>query len=199
MSRLSLFATILSGLFVGTAAAAAAVGRIVGLLQELGLADDTIFVFLSDNGATFPGCGGIDTGRLKSNGALRQWKGSPYEGGLRVPTAIVWPGKIPAGNSLATPTGFEDWVPTLLDLAGLHDNIPAGGDGVSLAAALEGKAAAPADRFLYRELTEGKWQAVTDGRWKAVRRAAGPKQPERPAAALPAATTTPSAAAVSVR
>ncbi len=155
------------------------VGRIVGLLQELGLADDTIFVFSSDNGATFPGCGGLDTGRLKSNGVLRQWKGSPYEGGLRAPTAIVWPGKIPAGNSLATPTGFEDWMPTLLDLAGLHDKIPAGGDGVSLAAALEGTAAAPADRFLYRELTEGKWQAVTDGRWKAVRRAAGPKQPER--------------------
>jgi len=155
------------------------VGRIVALLEELGLADDTIFVFSSDNGATFPGCGGLDTDRLRSNGDFRQWKGSPYEGGLRVPTAIAWPGKIPAGRTLATPTGFEDWMPTLLDLAGLHDKIPAGGDGVSLAAALEGKAAPPTERFLYRELTEGKWQAVTDGRWKAIRRAAGPKQPER--------------------
>jgi len=155
------------------------VGRIVGLLEELSLADDTIFVFSSDNGATFPGCGGLDTDRLKSNGSLRQWKGSPYEGGLRVPTAIAWPGKIPAGKTLSSPTGFEDWMPTLLDLAGLHDKIPAGCDGVSLAAALEGKAVAPAGRFLYRELTEGKWQAVTDSRWKAVRRAAGPKQPER--------------------
>jgi choline-sulfatase len=155
------------------------VGRIVALLAELGLSDETIFVFSSDNGATFPGCGGIDTGRLKSNGDYRQWKGSPYEGGLRVPTAIVWPGKIPAGKTLPAPTGFEDWMPTLLDLAGLHDRIPAGGDGVSLAAALEGTAPPPADRFLYRELTEGKWQAVTDGRWKAVRRQAGPKQPER--------------------
>ena len=154
-------------------------GRIVTLLEELGLSDDTIFVFSSDNGATRPGTGGIDTGRLRSNGSLRDWKGSPYEGGLRVPTAIAWPGKIPAGKTLATPTGFEDWMPTLLDLAGLHDRIPAGGDGVSLAAALEGKAPPPTDRFLYRELTEGKWQAVTDGRWKAVRRAAGPKQPER--------------------
>jgi arylsulfatase A-like enzyme len=155
------------------------VGRIVGLLEELGLTDDTIVVFTSDNGATRPGTGGIDTARLKSNGTSRDWKGSPYEGGLRVPTAIAWPGKIPAGKTLAAPTGFEDWMPTLLDLAGLHERIPAGGDGLSLAAALEGKAAAPADRFLYRELTEGKWQAVTDGRWKAVRRAAGPHEPER--------------------
>ncbi len=155
------------------------VGRIVGLLAELGLADDTIFVFSSDNGATRPGSGGIDTGRLKSNASLRDWKGSPYEGGLRVPTAIVWPGKIPAGQTLAAPSGFEDWMPTLLDLAGLHDRIPAGGDGVSLAAALEGTAPPQANRFLYRELTEGKWQAVTDGRWKAVRRGAGPKNPEQ--------------------
>jgi len=155
------------------------VGRIVGLLDELGLSENTIFVFSSDNGATFPGCGGLDTARLKSNGSLRQWKGSPYEGGLRVPTAIAWPGRIPAGRRLEVPTGFEDWLPTLLDLAGLHDRIPAGGDGLSLAAALEGKAAAPAERFLYRELTEGKWQAVTDGRWKAIRKAAGPKQPEK--------------------
>ena len=155
------------------------VGRIVSLLDELGLADDTIFVFTSDNGATFPGCGGIDTGRLKSNGAYRSWKGSPYEGGLRVPTAIVWPGKIPAGKTITAPTGFEDWMPTLLDLAGLHDEIPADIDGISLAAAVEGKAPPVDDRFLYRELTEGNWQAVTDGRWKAVRRAVSRKQPEQ--------------------
>ncbi len=152
------------------------VGRIVSLLEELGLADDTIFVFTSDNGATFPGCGGIDTARLKSNGDYRDWKGSPYEGGLRVPTAIVWPGKIPAGKTLAAPTGFEDWLPTLLDLAGLHDRIPPGGDGLSLAAAVTGEALPPAHRVLYRELTERTWQAVTDGRWKAVRRAVSRKQ-----------------------
>lgn len=154
-------------------------GRIVAILDELGLADDTIFVFTSDNGATRPGTGGIDTDRLKSNGALRDWKGSPHEGGLRVPTAIVWPGKIPAGQTLTAPTGFEDWLPTLLDLASLHATVPADADGISLAAALKGKAAPPATRFLYRELTEGKWQAVTDGRWKAVRRGSGPKQPEQ--------------------
>ena len=157
------------------------VGRIVALLDELRLTDDTIFVFSSDNGAAKPGTGGLETARLASHGNLRDWKGSPYEGGLRVPTVVVWPGKIPAGKRLDAPTGFEDWLPTLLDLAGLRDRIPAGGDGVSLAAALRGAADAPADRVLYRELTEAAWQAATNGRWKAIRRAAGRKRPDESA------------------
>jgi arylsulfatase A-like enzyme len=172
------------------------VGRLVKLLDELGLADDTIFVFSSDNGGTRPGTGGLDTARLKSNGALRDWKGSPFEGGLRVPTVAVWPGKIPAGRSIVSPTGFEDWLPTLLDLAGLDPRIPAGLDGTSLKPALLGEAAAPEERMLYRELTEAAWQAAVDGRWKAIRRAAGPKRPGEPGpvelydlAADPAETT----------
>ena len=156
------------------------VGRLVALLDELGLTDDTIFVFSSDNGAAAPGTGGVDTARLASNGGLRDWKGSPYEGGLRVPTVAVWPGRIPAGRTLAAPTGFEDWLPTLLDFAGLADRIPAGIDGTSLAAALGGAAEADAERVLYRELTEGKWQAAVAGRWKAIRRAAAPDTPAKP-------------------
>ncbi len=144
------------------------VGRIARLLDELGLTDDTIFVFTSDNGATAPGAGGIDTARFASNGALRDWKGSPYEGGLRVPAVIVWPGTIAAGHSIDVATGCEDWLPTLLDLAGLHDRIPSGIDGVSLSASLLGKAPPPV-RVLYRELTERQWQTAIDGRWKAVR------------------------------
>ncbi|MFM1995979.1 MAG: hypothetical protein RLZZ111_366, partial [Planctomycetota bacterium] len=155
------------------------VGRLVNLLDDLGLTNDTIFVFSSDNGATWPGTGGIDTARLKSNGSLRDWKGSPHEGGLRVPTVAVWPGRIPAGKAIDAPTGFEDWLPTLLDLAGLRDRIPVDVDGVSLAAALQGKAAPPGDRVLYRELTERQWQTALDagGRYKAIRRAADKKRP----------------------
>jgi arylsulfatase A-like enzyme len=153
------------------------VGKLVALLDELGLTDDTIFVFTSDNGGTFPGAGGLDTARLKSNGTLRDWKGSPYEGGLRVPTAVVFPGRIPAGGRIDSPTGCEDWLPTLLDLAGLGERIPAGLDGRSLAGLLTGAAPAPAERILYRELTEGRWQAVLEagpaGQWKAIRRAVG--------------------------
>ena len=157
------------------------VGRIAALLEELRLTDDTIFVFSSDNGATWPGTGGIDTARLTSNGSLRDWKGSPYEGGLRVPTVAVWPGKIPAGGVIEPPTGFEDWLPTLLDLAGLRDRIPPGLDGISLAAALRGDFAPAADRVLYRELTERGWQAAVAGRWKAIRKAVSKKQPHEAA------------------
>ena len=156
------------------------VGRIVKLLDELNLADDTIFVFSSDNGATMPGTGGLDTQRLASNDTMREWKGSPYEGGLRVPTVAVWPGQIVAGRVIDSPSGFEDWLPTLLDLAGLAERIPAGVDGTSLAAMLRGEAEPPAERMLYRELTEGKWQAAVDGRWKAIRRAVGPNKPAEP-------------------
>jgi arylsulfatase A len=158
------------------------VGRLTALVDELGIADDTIILFTSDNGPTSPGTGGLDTARLASSGGRRGWKGSPYEGGLVVPTAIVWPGRIPAGRTLDAPTGFEDWLPTLLDLAGLDDRMPVGLDGTSLAAALRGEAAANAERTLYRELTEGRWQAAVAGSWKAIRRAAGPK---RPAVAAP--------------
>jgi len=159
------------------------VGRIVRLLDDLKLTDETIFVFTSDNGATMPETGGIDTARLRSNGPLRDWKGSPYEGGLRVPTAIVWPGRIPAGRSIDVPTGCEDWLPTLLDLAGLRDRIPSGLDGVSLASMLCGTADPPV-RTLYRELTERQWQTALDGCWKAVRRGKGNGK-QRSAAAHP--------------
>jgi arylsulfatase A-like enzyme len=155
------------------------VGRIVRLLEELQIADNTIFVFSSDNGAAAPGTGGIDTARLDSHRGLRDWKGSPYEGGLRVPTVAVWPGRIPAGGSIDAPTGFEDWLPTLLDLAGLRDRIPPGIDGVSLAATLCGTAAPPV-RVLYRELTERQWQTAVDGRWKVVRRGRAKQQADEP-------------------
>ena len=100
---------------------------------------------------------------------------------MRVPTVAVWPGVIPAGKSIDAPTGFEDWLPTLLDLAGLRGAIPAGLDGMSLAPALRGEAEPPPDRVLYRELTEGQWQAAVDGRWKAIRRAAGRMEPRQAA------------------
>jgi choline-sulfatase len=149
------------------------VGRIVALLEELGLTDDTILVFTSDNGATAPGTGGLDTARLRSNGDLRGWKGSPYEGGLRVPTVAVWPARIEAGAVFDEPTGFEDWLPTMLEWAGLADRTPPGIDGRSLAGSLSGLGTIPA-RPLYRELTEQGWQAAVEGSLKVIRRAAGP-------------------------
>jgi len=161
------------------------VGRIVATLDELGLTDDTILVFTSDNGATFPGAGGVVTDRMKSNGPLRDWKGSPYEGGLRVPAVVVWPGRIAAGAAIDTPTGCEDWLPTLLDLAAPTAPRPAVLDGRSLAAGLLGQAPPPPSRTLYRELTERLWQTALevtpDGCWKVVRRGLGREMPDRAA------------------
>jgi arylsulfatase A-like enzyme len=161
------------------------VGRIVATLDELGLTYDTIFVFSSDNGATFPGAGGVVTDRMKSNGMLRDWKGSPYEGGLRVPAVVVWPGRIAAGASIDTPTGCEDWLPTLLDLAAPDAPRPAILDGQSLAEALLGRSPPPTTRTLYRELTERLWQTAIEvspnGCWKAVRRGLGREMSDRAA------------------
>lgn len=152
------------------------VGQVVDLLDTLGIADDTILVFTSDNGATFPGAGGAPTDRLRSHGACRDWKGSPYEGGLRVPTVVVWPGRIAEGATVDVPTGCEDWLPTLLDLSGLGEVVPERIDGRSLAPALLGREPAPSHRVLYRELTERRWQTALEhspaGSWKGVRRAA---------------------------
>jgi len=163
------------------------VGRLVATLEEFGLTDDTVIVFSSDNGATFPGAGGVVTERMRSNGTLREWKGTPYEGGLRVPAVVVWPGRIAAGAAIETPTGCEDWLPTLLDLVGLAARKPQRLDGMSLAAALLGQSPPPATRTLYRELTERQWQTATEasacGCWKVVRRGAGRDAPDRSAAA----------------
>ena len=161
------------------------VGRIVATIDELGLTDDTIVVFTSDNGATFPGAGGVVTDRMKSNGALRDWKGSPYEGGLRVPAVVVWPGRIAAGASIDTPTGCEDWLPTLLDLAVPDAPRPEALDGRSLAPALLGRQPPPTSRTLYRELTERRWQTALevspDGCWKVVRQSLSREMPDRAA------------------
>ncbi|MFM7209927.1 MAG: sulfatase, partial [Verrucomicrobiota bacterium] len=115
------------------------VGRVMAKLQEVGVADDTVVVFMSDNG----GVGGYDRpdglirepgkeakvkkpkagddedgGGITDNTPLRSGKGSLYEGGVRVPFIVRWPGKIAAGSTHDAPTAHVDLFPTLLELAG---------------------------------------------------------------------------------
>jgi len=91
-----------------------------------------------------------------------------YEGGVRVPCIVRWPGKIAAGQVSDRVTGFEDWLPTLLELAG-SEATPKGLDGVSFAPTLLGKKQGER-AFLYREFPGyGGQQSVQKGRWKAVR------------------------------
>lgn len=144
------------------------VGRVLDLLEELKLAENTIVVFTSDNGTTHLK-DEVDYEFFESVKPLRGLKGSLYEGGVRVPLIVRWPGKIEAGSASDVVTGFEDWMPTLLDLCGPETTAPDKIDGVSIAPALLGKAQ-PEREFLYREFTGyGGQQAVWTGKWKAIR------------------------------
>lgn len=144
------------------------VGELLDLLDEYNLADDTIVVFTSDNGATHSPIGGTDVDFFDSCGGLRGRKGSMYEGGVRVPAIVRWPGHVPAGSESARITGFEDWLPTLAELCGCEPSAPT--DGISFAATLRGEQQA-ARPFLYREFAGyGGWQAVWVGRHKLLRR-----------------------------
>ena len=142
-------------------------GRVFDLLDELGLQDNTIVVFTSDNGATY--LPEVDYEFFDSVGPLRGMKGSLYEGGIRVPLIVRWPGKVAEGTTSDFRTGLEDWLPTLLDLVDADLEVPKGVNGVSLADTLLGNAQ-PEREFLYREFPAyGGQQAVWKGKWKGIR------------------------------
>lgn len=144
------------------------IGNILNLLDELGLSDNTIVVFSSDNGTTHLG-EEVDYNFFESVGELRGLKGSLYEGGVRVPTLVRWPGKVKAGSEDDRVSGFEDWMPTMLDLIGKSEAAPTGIDGISLAPTLLGRKQEPRP-FLYREFPSyGGQQTIRVGDWKAVR------------------------------
>lgn len=107
------------------------IGRLLDKLDSLGIADNTLVVFYSDNG----GFDEIRNGEQVSNNApLRSGKGSAYEGGIRVPLIIRWPGVTPEGTVCDTPVVSMDFYPTILEMLG--DKVPAPGkvlDGLSLA------------------------------------------------------------------
>ena len=145
----------------------AEIGRIVELVQELGLEQKTLFVFSSDNGPLFNRLGGTDSDYFDSAAGLRGRKGSLYEGGVRVPTIVRWKGRIQPGTASARVTGFEDWLPTLLELAGTKS--PGGIDGINFAPVLFGEKL-PEREFLYREFPAyGGQQSLRMGDWKAIR------------------------------
>ena len=144
------------------------VGNLLKLVDDLGLSDNTIVVFSSDNGATHLH-DEVDVDFFHSVGELRGLKGSLYEGGVRVPTIVRWPGKVAAGSESDYVSGFEDWMPTLLDLTGHAAAIPKDIDGISLAPVLLGQSVPPRP-FLYREFAGyGGQQSVRSGNWKAIR------------------------------
>jgi arylsulfatase A len=111
------------------------IGLLLGKLDELGLKDDTIVVFTSDNGGLH-----VPEGphvRVTHNTPFRAGKGYTYEGGQRVPTIVRWPEKVPADLVIDQPVNNIDWIPTLLELSG--EDGPEGIDGLSFAKGLLGE------------------------------------------------------------
>lgn len=151
------------------------IGRLMALLKELGIDDDTIVFFTSDNGPHREGGKDFDPNFFDSNGPLRGIKRDLYEGGIRVPMIVRWPGHVPAGAESDQIWAFWDVPPTLAELAGVTEALPEEIDGISMVPALIGPEAAgrPQENheFLYWEFHEGRAskQAVRMGKWKGVR------------------------------
>ena len=153
-----------------------AVGRIMATLEQTGKRRKTLVIFTSDNGGStaenndtrYPNIGDdCPNGRLTGNNApLRGQKGSLYEGGIRVPTMVSWPGVIEAGRTDSTPVHIVDWMPTFCRLAGADvDGIKLKWDGADLWPMLSGTASLP-ERTLYWSGPRDRSRAVRRGRWK---------------------------------
>ncbi len=141
------------------------IGKLMASLKNLGLDENTLVIFSSDNGAHKEG--GHDPEFFHSHGELRGIKRDLYEGGIRVPTLARWPGKIKPGQVSDQVWAFWDFLPTAAELAGVA--APKGIDGISMVNALLGKKQQDHE-FLYWEFHErGFSQAVRMGNWKGVR------------------------------
>jgi arylsulfatase A-like enzyme len=139
------------------------VGKIMSFLKENGLDENTIVFFCSDNG-------GLRSEKefFGSTGPFRGNKGDVYEGGLRVPMIVRYPGKVEQGTTSELPWYFADVLPTLMDLTG--EKSPVNIDGVSVLPAILGQEQDLSDRFMYWEHhTRDMLQAVRWKNWKAVR------------------------------
>ncbi|MCC6882916.1 MAG: sulfatase [Verrucomicrobiales bacterium] len=159
------------------------IGRLLGALDEMNLRNNTLVVFLSDNG-------GLDTNyhlpevndgsrplRIKTqefdNAPLRAGKGSAYEGGIRMPCLVRWPGHVSAGRVCDTPVHVVDWMPTLLAASGASSSGNHRLDGVNLLPLFDGETIAPRPLFWYLPLYDLRWAAtpcavIRQGDWKLI-------------------------------
>ncbi len=142
------------------------VGEIIDLLDELGLTENTLVIFTSDNGPHTEG--GADPDFFNSNGIFRGYKRDLYEGGIRVPMLASWPGKIAPNTQTDHPSAFWDVYPTLVEIAGAE--IPDHIDGISFLPTLLGeKENQQQHEYLYWEFHErGGRKALRKGDWKLV-------------------------------
>lgn len=156
-----------------------AVGRILAAIDAAGKRDSTLVVFTSDNGGSWAEnndtkyAGDVyPAGKLPGrNLPWRGQKGQLYEGGIRVPTVVRWPGRLPTGSCDA-PIHVADWMPTLCGLAGYRPDRDLKWDGRDVAPLLTG-AASPDDRTLYWVAPAFRARAVRHGDWKLIEHRSG--------------------------
>jgi len=142
------------------------VGEIMEKVDQLGLRDNTIIIFTSDNGPHKEG--GADPDYFDSNGIYRGYKRDLYEGGIRVPMIASWPGVIENNTKTDHISAFWDVLPTMADLLGVELNGEL--DGISFLPTLLGKKKQPKHDYLYWEFHErGGRQALRSGKWKLIR------------------------------
>lgn len=143
------------------------IGKLMAKLKKLGIDENTLVMFSSDNGPHREG--GADPNFFNSSGPLRGIKRDLYEGGIRVPLVARWPGKIKPGSESEHVSAFWDFLPTCAELAGAKP--PGDIDGISMVPALLGRPGKQRKhKFLYWEFHErGSRQAVRMGSFKAVR------------------------------
>jgi arylsulfatase A-like enzyme len=140
-----------------------AVGTVLDALDETGVAENTIVVFINDNGGA--------TNNASINTPLRGKKGSPFEGGIRVPFAVRWPARLPAGVVYELPVSALDVVTTVRAAAGLTDEPPRPLDGVDLAPYLTGDREGRPHQWLHWRRRNN--MAVRDDDWRLVRHKGG--------------------------
>lgn len=166
-------------------------GRILARLDELGLAEQTVLIFTSDNGGNTHSMTETDRRGARNNAddptvaSYRKWagykpptnnaplrdgKGTLYEGGVRVPLIVRWPGKIAAGSTSDAIVGCTDVYPTVLDLAGLAPPAEQKIDGVSYAPVLRGEGHLDREAYFIWFPHQLPGVAVRQGPWKLIRR-----------------------------
>ena len=149
----------------------AGIGRIVEKLDALGIGDNTILIFTSDNGPALGDWNGFSQRRFNYN--FNGGKGNTYEGGIRVPLIIRWRDGLPGGARSSDMAHFTDWFPTLLGLVGIDAPADLALDGVDIAPALRGE---PGETYPQRFWQWNRYKpivtcnaAMRDGDWKLLR------------------------------
>jgi len=143
------------------------VGKVMSLIKKLGLDGNTLVFFTSDNGPTYNRLGGSDSDFFESAGKLRGFKGSLYEGGIRIPLIARWPGKIEPNTESDHISAFWDMLPTIAEVTGTK--APAGIDGISLLPTLLGKKQKQHEYLYWEFAAYGGQQVLRQGDWKAIR------------------------------